>query len=63
MTSEEVRRIRARLGLTGRAFGELVGVHEMTVSRWENGHLPISERTAKHIRLIEADLKPRKRHA
>jgi len=37
MTKEEIRGIRADLNLTQAQFGQLLGVHEITVSRWERG--------------------------
>lgn len=34
---EDIRGLRARLGLTQRQFGELLQVGEKTATRWENG--------------------------
>jgi DNA-binding transcriptional regulator YiaG len=34
-----VKAVRSRLGLTQAELGRLVGVHEITVCRWERGHL------------------------
>ena len=51
MTGGDVRRIRDRLGLLQPAFAKLVGVHSVTVSRWENGAM-IPEPTARLIRLL-----------
>ncbi len=34
-----VRKIRTNLGLAQPEFGQLFGVHPMTVSRWERGEL------------------------
>jgi transcriptional regulator with XRE-family HTH domain len=38
--SQWVRALRGRLGLTQPEFGRLVGVHRVTVSRWETGASP-----------------------
>src|SRR3990172_13397409 len=52
ITGAEIRRIRQRLGLTQEAFGRLVGVHFVTVSRWERGTLGVRESAARLIRLL-----------
>lgn len=39
MTADEIRELRKRLVLTQAEFGQLVGAHGMTVSRWELGLL------------------------
>jgi DNA-binding transcriptional regulator YiaG len=61
VTGDEVRAIRRRLKLTQVAFARLVGVHEITVSRWENGALAIREPTAKLLRLLLGQAPPRRR--
>jgi DNA-binding transcriptional regulator YiaG len=61
VTGEEVRKIRKRLGLSQVAFARLVGVHEVTVSRWEHGVLAIREPTAKLLRLLLGQAPPRRR--
>lgn len=38
---KRVRAIRRRLGFTQSTMAELLGVHAMTVSRWERGLLPV----------------------
>lgn len=54
-----LRFLRKTLGLTQRAFGELVGVGDVTVSKWENGasrpapHTEIAARTCVVSELIE----------
>ncbi len=37
-----VREIRDRLGLSQAQFGQLLGSHWVTVSKWENGHVPLN---------------------
>jgi putative transcriptional regulator len=38
MDKSEITTIRNGLGLNQAEFGQLFGVHAMTVSRWESGH-------------------------
>lgn len=54
MTPERIAQIRHELGLSQRQFAELVGVHMMTVSKWERGINPISAPTARLIEMIRA---------
>jgi transcriptional regulator with XRE-family HTH domain len=37
MTGSEIRSIRRLLGLNQAQFGQLMGVHAITVSKWESG--------------------------
>jgi DNA-binding transcriptional regulator YiaG len=37
MTGAEIRSIRQLLGLNQAQFGQLMGVHAITVSKWESG--------------------------
>ncbi len=63
MTGSEVRRVRRQLGLTQGEFAERIGVHLVTVSRWERGEMGIRESAARLIRLlakIEARTKRRR---
>ena len=47
MTGPEVASIRAGLGLTQVQFAQLLGVHPLTVSKWERGLLaPTSHQIA-----------------
>lgn len=39
MIHTEIRDVRVRLGLTQESLAQLVGVHPMTVSKWERGAL------------------------
>ena len=39
MTKRDIVELRKRLGLNQSAFGNLFGVHPMTVSKWERGTL------------------------
>ena len=39
MTPEDIYKLRTDLNLTQALFGQLFGVHPMTVSKWERGQL------------------------
>jgi transcriptional regulator with XRE-family HTH domain len=39
VTKEEIKRVRDGLGLTQEQFAQLLGVHTLTVSKWERGLL------------------------
>jgi transcriptional regulator with XRE-family HTH domain len=48
---------RTKRGLSQRALGDLVGVNQGTVSRWENGrYKPSAQERAKLQEVFEADL-------
>jgi len=40
LTPAQIVDVRKGLGLTQTQFGQLLGVHEMTVSRWERNEFP-----------------------
>lgn len=42
ITRQELRRRRHDAGWSQPQFAELLGVTELTISHWENGHTPIS---------------------
>jgi len=48
-TSDDIRSIRKRLGLTQAAFGERLGLTQNTVARWERGETGISETASRPI--------------
>lgn len=50
--AERVRRLRARLGLTQRAFAEELGVRQQTVSEWETGVYRPRGASARLLRLV-----------
>ena len=50
MTKTQIYEIRDNLGLTQEKFGELLGVHPMTVSKWERGEL---EPTPYQLKFLE----------
>jgi transcriptional regulator with XRE-family HTH domain len=57
MTAAEVARLRKRLGLTQEGLAKELGVHPMTVSRWERGTVNIPEPTARLLRILAASKK------
>lgn len=61
ITSDEIREIRQRLGLSQQTFAERIGVGIATVSRWEQGHTaprPIAKRAIRRL-IEEIDRKQR----
>ena len=52
MKSAEVRRIRSRLGLSQERFARLVGVHRVTVARWETDAVRVVPPVAKLLRML-----------
>jgi DNA-binding transcriptional regulator YiaG len=57
MQSDDVQRLRKRLGLTQAKFARLLGVHRVSVARWESGASKVQAPMAKLIRLIVKDVK------
>ncbi len=51
MTRDELRRIRASLGLSKREMARRIGVVPRTITRWETGEHPIGLVYEKLIRL------------
>ncbi len=52
MTAEQFKSIRTNLNLTQTQFADQMGVHRVTVTRWETGELDIDQRTklaAEHL--------------
>jgi DNA-binding transcriptional regulator YiaG len=54
VTGAEVRQIRKALGMSQPEFAKLVGVHAISVSKWETGAMGIRRTTEKLIRLLAA---------
>jgi DNA-binding transcriptional regulator YiaG len=52
MKGAEVERLRKRLGMTQAEFAKLLGVHRVTVTRWETEAVTIQPPMAKLIRMI-----------
>jgi DNA-binding transcriptional regulator YiaG len=52
MTGTEVKRLRRRLGLTQAGLAARVGVHKLTVARWEWGDVRVTEPMARLLKLL-----------
>jgi DNA-binding transcriptional regulator YiaG len=61
MTGAEVKRLRESLGLRQKDLAERLGVHPMTVSRWERDFVSIPGPAAKLLQLWAAENRARKR--
>lgn len=62
MTPEELKRLRAKLGLTQEQLGAEVGVHRVSVARWETGEHKVPEPVARLLRrLLEDRAAPRRK--
>ena len=53
MTSEQIKRLRKKLGLTQRQLAEELGVPTNTVARWEQGERTPSPPTLKALKFLE----------
>jgi DNA-binding transcriptional regulator YiaG len=58
VTPEELKRGRRQLGMSQTELAEKIGVHGMTVSRWERGTIKVPAPIARLIELLM-----RERHA
>jgi DNA-binding transcriptional regulator YiaG len=54
MTPDEVRRARKALGLSQSKFAALLGVHLVTVKKWETGAQGLRTTSERLIRLLMA---------
>ena len=54
MTGEQLKRARKTLGLDQVDLAKKLGVHPMTVSKWETGSSPIPKATGELVRLWAA---------
>jgi len=52
MTGKDVQRLRRRLGLTQTQLAARLGVHTLTVSRWECDRVRVTEPMARLLRLV-----------
>lgn len=52
MSGAEIRQLRQQLGLTQAQFGQLLGVHSLTVARWEKGDA--TSPSPHHIALMQS---------
>jgi transcriptional regulator with XRE-family HTH domain len=59
MTAEQLKRARKALGLEQVELAKRLGVHPMTVSKWERGITPIPKATGELVRLWARELRPK----
>jgi len=59
VTPDELRRIRKRLGLSQSRFAALLGVHPVTVRKWEAGMQGMAHTADRLIRLLAEQQKAR----
>jgi len=52
VTPGAVRKLRRRLGLSQSKFAALLGVHKVTVAKWEVGMLGMSATTDRLLRVL-----------
>ena len=50
MTGAEFKKLREVLDLEQTEIAKRLGVHEITISRWENNHNPIPHATAELVK-------------
>ena len=58
---EEMKRIREALGMTQEEFADEIGVHRVTVAKWEGGDRTIPEPVARLVQRIRDEKKKRKK--
>jgi DNA-binding transcriptional regulator YiaG len=55
VTSDEFKRMREAAGLTQEKLAERLGVHRVTIARWETGERRIPEMAARLLARIRDD--------
>lgn len=53
MMADEIKSIRKALGMTQQEFAHTLGVHAMSVSRWERGKLEPSQMAVNFMRVLQ----------
>lgn len=61
MTADELRSIRAQLGLTQAELADRIGTTRNSVARWENERVPIREPIARLVEMLARSEKGRRR--
>jgi putative zinc finger/helix-turn-helix YgiT family protein len=57
LAGKEIRFLRKNMGLTAKKLGEIMGVNNATISRWEKGSQRISEVRDRLLRLVYSNFK------
>jgi DNA-binding transcriptional regulator YiaG len=52
MTPDEMKELRAKLGMSQREFAKALNVQPNAIFSWEGGHTPIDARTAMAANLL-----------
>jgi DNA-binding transcriptional regulator YiaG len=55
MDSDELKRHRKKLGLKQTELAEKLGVHAITLSRWERGYIKVPSPAATAVKLLVAE--------
>jgi DNA-binding transcriptional regulator YiaG len=61
MDADEMKAARARLGLTQAQLATELGVHAMTVSKWETGQRSIPEPVARLVQRLVAERRTKRK--
>jgi transcriptional regulator with XRE-family HTH domain len=61
VSGSDLKQLRRRMGLTQGQLGELIGVHLVSISRWETGTVPIPKTIALLMRLLVKDARRQSR--
>jgi DNA-binding transcriptional regulator YiaG len=61
MDADEMKAARARLGLTQAQLAAELGVHAMTVSKWETGQRSIPEPVARLVQRLVAERRTKRK--
>jgi DNA-binding transcriptional regulator YiaG len=61
MDAVEMKAARARLGLTQAQLAAELGVHAMTVSKWETGQRSIPEPVARLVQRLVAERRTKRK--
>ena len=57
MTSDELKQLRTRLGMTQEELGQRLGVARVTVARWEIGLRRVPELAVRLMQHVEKEVK------
>ena len=61
MTSDELKQLRTRLGMTQNELGQRLGVERVTVARWEIGLRRIPELAARLVHYVAKEVSAEQR--
>jgi len=61
MEPDEFKRLREGMGLTQQALADQLGVHRVTVAKWEAGDRGIPEPAARLLQRLHDEARPKKK--